>query len=310
MWLKILSLIALNLACYWRTLKYGYVSDDVLVRSSSKPTGKFWQDLWGEIRGTCYFNPRREHAISMIIHTINCILVYLAFGADTVSYWAAFLWCINPADNQCAIWLSGKAYAVSVTLILLGVWLKPFIPLYFYIYHWGINAIMFPLVFINMKPHWLVLLFPLYFIVRRKILKDIKVVKGDVSTKRMKSITPEKFVLAVKTFSYYVATALFPIRLGMYHTFGYEYGLTKEDCERVTKLNAHFWLGLILCTCYAVLMFLNWNNGLGMGLWWWCVFISMWCNLVVIQQFIAERYIYAANIGLMYALSYAIWRLV
>jgi len=309
MWLRINILILINLLFYWRTLKYGYVSDDMLVKAASKPTGKFWPDLWSEFRGVCYFNSKREHAISLIIHTINSILVYLAFGADKVSFWAAMLWAINPVNNQCAIWLSGKAYSMSVMLILLGIWFKPFIPLYFYVYHWGINGIVYPLVYVNMHPHWLVLLFPLYFIVRRKILKDIKTVKGDVSTKRMKSISPEKFSLAIKTFSYYFITALFPIRLGMYHEFGYPYGLTKKDSDDVSKLDAHFWLGLILCILFAYLMFSNWNNGIGLGLWWWCVFISMWSNVIVIQQFIAERYVYCANIGLMYALSCIIWRL-
>lgn len=304
----IIIIIIVNLLFYWRTLKYGYVSDDVLVKAASKPTGKFWPDLWGEIRGVCYFNSKREHLISLIIHTINSVLIYLAFGADKISFWAAILWAINPANNQCAIWLSGKAYSMSVMLILLGVWLKPLIPLYFYVYHWGINGIVFPLVFVNMHPHWLVFLFPLYFLIRRKILRDIKVVKMETATKRMKSITPEKFVLAIKTFSYYVSITLFPIRLGMYHNFGYVYGLTEQDSKTVTKIDTHFWLGLILCILYAYLMFTNWNNGLGLGLWWWCVFISMWCNIIVIQQFIAERYIYAASIGLMYALSYAIWR--
>ena len=304
----ILIIIAVNLLCYWRTLKYSYVSDDVLIRASSKPTGKFLPDLWSEFRGLCYFNPKREHLISMVIHTINCCLVYLAFGADKVSFWASILWAINPANSQCAIWLSGKPYAMSVMIILLGVWIKPFIPLYFFIYYWGINAIMFPLVFVNMHPHYVVLLFPLYFIIRKKIITDIKTVKGDASTPRMRNITPEKFVLGVKTFSYYFITALFPIRLGMYHEFGYVFGLTKEDSDSVTKLDAHFWLGLILCILFTWLMIINWNNGIGLGLWWWTVFISMWCNIIVIQQFLAERYLYAANIGLMYALSYLIWR--
>jgi len=306
--MHILIIIGVSLLFYWRTIKYGYVSDDVLVKASSKPTGKFWVDLWSEFRGVCYFNAKREHAISLTIHTINSVLVYLAFGANNISFWAAILWCINPANNQCAIWLSGKAYSMSVLLILLGVWLKPFIPAYFYVYHWGINGIVYPLVYFNMHPHWLIFLFPLYFIVRKKILRDIKIVKSDAATTRMKKITPEKFVLGIKTFSYYVAITLIPIRLGMYHDFGYVYGLTKEDCASVTKLDAHFWLGLILCLAFGWLMLSNWNNGIGLGLWWWCVFISMWCNLVVIQQFIAERYLYAASIGLMYSLSCIIWR--
>lgn len=304
----VLIIIGVTLLFYWRTLKYGYVSDDVMIKASSKPTGKFWKDLWSEIRGECYFNPKREHAISLIIHTINSVLVYLAFGANNISFWAAILWTLNPANNQCAIWLSGKPYAVSVMFILLGVWLKPFIPLYFFTYYWGANALVFPFVFINQHPHWLVLMFPLYFLIRRKILSDIKTYKMDSSTKRMSSITPEKFALAVKTFSYYLIVTLFPIRLGMYHEFGYIYGLTKEDCKSVSKLDAHFWLGLVLCFVYAYLMITNWNNGIGLGLWWWCVFISMWCNIITIQQFIAERYIYAASLGLMYALSCIIWR--
>ncbi len=308
--LNILIIIAVSLIFYWRTLNYGYVSDDVLIKNASKPTGKFWVDLWLEIKGQCYFNPKHEHAISMVIHTINSVLVYLAFGADKISFWAAILWCINPANNQCAIWLSGKPYAISVMICLLGVWCKAFAPLYFYIFHWGINGIMFPLVFVNMHPHWLVLMFPLYFVVRRKIIRDIKIGKVDLATKRMTSITPEKFVLAVKTFSYYFTVALFPVKLGMYHKFGYVYGLTKEDSASVAKLDAHFWSGLILMLLFGYMMFTNWDNGIGMGLWWWCVFLSMWCNLIVIQQFIAERYLYAANVGLMYALSYVIWRII
>ena len=39
------------------------------------------------------------------------------------------------------------------------------------------------------------------------------------------------------------------------------------------------------------------------GLFWFTINIAMWCNFVTYQQHVSERYLYLANVGIMYALA-------
>ena len=115
---------------YRRASYYGYVIDDVEVATHEK-TGRYWRDLWYQIRGHAYFNATREHDITTLFHTLNSCLVYLALGQNNISFIAAMLFAVNPSNNQASVWLSGKVYSVATSLILLGVWVKPLFPLFY-----------------------------------------------------------------------------------------------------------------------------------------------------------------------------------
>ena len=302
--LRILAIIAVNLLFYWRTLKYGYVSDDIQVSQNPMPAGR-WKKLWAEFRGSAYNTPKVEHAITLAVHCVVCCGIYLAFNQTQAAFLAAILFSINPANTQGAVWLSGRAYASTAAIILLAYWLWPASPFLYALgmTKWAVSGTLLPLAMFPYHPV-VSLLCGAFLAVKWKRLRHLHAgSKIDSSTKRMREIHLRKLILYVKTFSYYFTMCLFPIRLGMYHKFFYTFGLTGKDSEEWYKKDFHFWGGCVLLALYSVLMITNWGNPIGLGLWWYFIFMSMWCNIVTIQQAVAERYCYLPNVGLMLALA-------
>ena len=85
------------------------------------------------------------------------------------------------------------------------------------------------------------------------------------------------------------------------------FGTNKTDNDKGYKLDRYFWLGLTLFTIvvsYCIYeLFTGWSP-IGWGLACYTINIAMWCNYITIQQQIAERYCYLANVGMMYTLAY------
>ena len=147
----IIALIVLvNLLFYYRTLSYAGVCDDIPVFNGAikMPTG--WMKFWYHLQGRKYTSWKLAHAQVLAIHTINCILIYIAFGMNYTSAVAALLFSVNPVNNQCSMWISGKGYAQNTTYALL-MWLFPGFSILFYLmgtYFCGASLLLFPLVFL------------------------------------------------------------------------------------------------------------------------------------------------------------------
>lgn len=241
--------------------------------------------------------------MAILRHAIVCILIYFVFGRDKIAFWTSILFALNPANNQVAVWLSGFGYSMGTIFTLLMFLFKPIAIIFYAVAcYYSINSLPAPLIFLQIPHQKGKVLYLLVLVFIFKKFKQIISTKQATATKEMKTLHFKKLILFVKTYSYYFCLCLFPVRLGLYHTFGYSFGLTKEDSEKVYKKDLHFWLGLILCGLIGYVIFSQWGTPVSFGLWWFSVFIFPWCNLITIQQFIAERYIYLANIGLMYAL--------
>ena len=103
MLIRLSIIILLTLLLYRRSINYGYIIDDMEV-ATHKRTGRFWRDLWYQIRGHAYFNHKTEHSITLFFHILNSCLIYLAFGQTNVAFLAALLFCINPVNNQGSVW--------------------------------------------------------------------------------------------------------------------------------------------------------------------------------------------------------------
>jgi hypothetical protein len=304
--LEILVIIVVCLVIYTRTIWYQAVIDDV---GAVKEFDKLWNKtrrhyIWLHFIGRGYKDLRLARAFTILFHTANCVLVYLAFGRDGVSFLAALLFAVHPINTQCSVWLSGKPYLHASFFILLGVvfyWAAPLC--YALSLLFSITSIMFPGIFIKSSPWWMLLLLPPFALVAFRRTKQALVDKYNFSNPKIRRFEWRKLVLATKTFAYYFIICMFPIKIGMFHTFGYEYGITKQDSDKWDRVDSVFWLSFTLLVLYVVLMVMYWDTRIGLGMWWYGVFIIMWCNIVTIQQFIAERYCYLANAGLMLAVS-------
>lgn len=297
---NILIIILVCLFFYRPVTKYGYIIDDMEV-ATHKPTGNWLRDLWYQIRGHAYFNPRIEHTITTLIHTINCCLIYWAFGSNQVSFIASMLFAVNPVNNQASVWLSGKVYAIGAMFMLLGWGLKTFYPAFYFIgSYFSLNIVPTPLLFLLAKPHWYVLILGgMVLAYRMRLLFEPKRRFKDSSAEMQDYVfskSPKRLIIPLKTFGYYLRLCLFPIRLGMCHTYLHVFGLSKKETDMWFKPDKYMFIGLSAVLFLVFGLVKGWDMT---GLYWFTLCMLPWSNFVVLNHPICERYSYLANIGLM-----------
>ena len=305
---NIAVIILLNLVFYFKTLKFGYVSDDTDV-PKDKPNG-----IWNKIKALALcnhlWNSELHHFISILVHTIVCVLIYLAFGSNSISFWAAIFFSINPASLMAGVQLTNRHYAVTTLILLLGLCIKPLFPaLYIATSFFGFNAAFTPLFFLRTHYWYFLFLIPIWGIIKyRMVGKSWFGIKYDKSSssRTLQRWHWDKLIIGFKTFGYYTRFLLFPLKRGMYHDFLYTYGVKKEDNEPWLRLNWSFWFGLGLMYVFITNIAFN-PSVISTALWWYLCLIILWCNFQpMINQPFAERYAYLALTGLMVALSAAI----
>jgi hypothetical protein len=289
---------------YFRTLKYGGTIDDdaAIARAAQLRDKNPLVDIWRHIRGDYISSPAFSHGLSILVHTLNCVLIYYAFGKSNMSFLAALLFAVNPVNNQVAIWMSGRTYGISTSLILMGFTFSLLFPLcYFFSFFWSINAIVAPLVFLAMPMPLYALTIVLAYPMRKHFWKTFADRKKTVPP-RMNKVEWKKLILVPKTFAYYTLLCLFPMRVGMCHSYLHTFGLTEEETKPWFKLDAYFWLG-VAELAGIVTLFAMGHSYKYIGLTWFTIFIIQWCNFIVINHPIAERYAYMANVGMMVFLA-------
>jgi len=299
---KLLIIFISTLFFYRRTVYYGYIIDDIQVctQDNERKPSKL-RNFWLQVKGGCYFQPRVEHTITLMFHVINSCLIYLAFGRTDVAFLGAMLFGLNPVNNQASVWLSGKVYSIATTFVLLGVWLKPLFPvLYFTGYFFSLNVVLVPLLFIWLKP-WFYAPFTILLILwfRKRVVYEPKR-RYEQSTDHMTEVSLRKLMISLKTYAYYFRIGIFPTRIGMCHTYLHVFGLSKKESERWYKPDRYFWLGIALVGFILTGLFMRWDI---FGLIWFTLLIAQWCNFMVLNHPICERYIYLANVGLMLMLA-------
>jgi len=295
-----LIIILVCLFFYRQTVNYGYIIDDMEV-ATHKRTGNWLRDLWYQIRGHSYFNPKTEHTITLLIHTINCCLIYWAFGMNQVSFIAAMLFSVNPVNNQASVWLSGKVYALGAMFMLIGWGVKTIYPItYFLGSYFSLNVVPTPLLFLMARPHWWVLLIGVMILAyRMRLLFEPSRRFKDSSPEMQEYVfskSPKRLIVPLKTFGYYLRLCFFPIRLGMCHEYLHVFGLTKKETDMWFKPDKYMFLGLSAISFLILGLVKGWDM---LGLYWFTLCMLPWSNFVVLNHPICERYAYLANIGLM-----------
>lgn len=299
--MRILIIIFLNLLFYWRTLKYYYVCDDVPGVVEDKTEILLYKKIWQELRGQGYYNRIRAHSFTLLFHTIVCVLIYLALGRNNVSFICALLFAVNPSNNQVSIWLSGKPYSPATIGALISYIFPILIPGLWYFASFYICGVtyFFPLVFIR-TPYW-----PCIFLAIIPFLKYKHIVKQRGYEGRNKELTTfklKKIILFFKSYGYYFVLGLCPFRLGVHHNYLTGISVHPEYDKENYRIDKYFWIGVIVLYVLVTNFIWNWSPTV-FGLLWFSICIAQFCNLVSLQMTIAERYLYLANIGLMYMLA-------
>lgn len=303
-----LAIIALNVLFYARTLRYGGIIDDdaAMIRADKMRHSNPLVDMWKHLRGDYIKSPAFSHALSMLVHTLNCVLIYYVFGRNNISLLAALLFAVNPVNTQVSIWMSGRAYGVATSLILLGFLFPLAFPAFYALsFYWSINSIVAPVIFLFIGMPVMALSFGIAYLMKKHFWKTFTDRKKTVPP-RMNKLELKKLILAVKTFAYYTIVCLFPMRVGMCHAYLHTFGLTEEETKPWFKLDKFFFLGLLEIS--AIIWLIASGRAFGyIGIVWFSVFILQWCNFIVINHPIAERYAYLANVGLMVFLATLIY---
>ena len=301
-------ILLVNIVFYWKTIYYGYVSDDLPATQRNYP-GNIWKHalliLEGHLKshrkGKDY--PHIDHFITFIIHAFVCVGIYLGFGGNNVSFIASLLFSVNPINNQVAVWIAGRNYAFAALgmvwalalpmemggLMLLGA-------------TYSNAGFLMPVVLLGSSHPYLFIFAPLVWLYQWKRFN-----KNVTNKLRMemldedKSIHVRKLILATKTFGFYLIHALIPIKTTFYHSLLESIAGSRR--YKAYNLCRFFWIGVIsICAMIAYICTHKWDM-VCFGILWWCVGILPFLNLRRIQQEIAERYAYVANIGLMVCLG-------
>ena len=313
--MQIAIICLLSLAVYGRTVMYGLVSDDSNAYARGQQMIKdkvpLWKQLCSEAMCHNICNKKRCHVYNILVHTANCVLIYIVFGSSTTSFIASLLFLVNPSNNQGSTWLSGRGYAI-VTFFALLIWLWKDIlwltPILYYAgLAWGFSIAFVPMIFVTTPQWYMVLMIPILVLIGYKSERGVKqriIDKTKTSTPMMKSWNYKKIPLFFKTFWYYLFFCLVPIRCGMYHSYMYTWGISEEDNKFWLKIDWRFWLGILTFFLYMIILVYNWGNLIGFGMSWWLINMAMWCHYpYTIQQAFSSRYAYLPNVGLSIALA-------
>lgn len=315
--MEYLIITAVVFVMYLRVLPYDYLIDDQLVPKGKGKT--CFHTFWLQLTARKYCNRYVEHFQRILIHAAVCCLIYKAFGSNHVSFVAAVLFAVNPVNNNVVAWLNGVGYSVCALLALVMLILPDWsiIP-YISTLWWHVTAFPAAFMFImgngqGIQPHyWQILSLVLYSGIMLavkmrvpfgKVNKDATLsYRMSAATAQFKFVNLERLIFVVKSYAYYHWLVFIPKRFGLFHTFGYSYGLTRKDTDKWCLMSGLFLLGAGTIAAHVYIIMAFWGSPVAFGLFWFDLFIAQWCNFVILHQPITERYCYLPSIGLMYAL--------
>ena len=320
----ILIIVAVNLALYLKTLRYKFVSDDFTVWRNPPVAKNAWHKAWLRFTGAAkYLTPavrflfvnkklfiavvkteEVEHLLALLIHIAIGVSIYFAFGPSEVSFVAALLYSVNPVNNQATIWPAGRGYALPILCLMLAMAVPIISPLTLYFCSWYTIGFLAPLALVGSKAWYVLASMPIiWFIHSRKYRKAINLKSSMETFDEDKKFDLNKVTVFLKTYGFYLALCLFPIRITFYHHHLQSMAGSMKD-KAHSLWDKYFWIGLvgILGTigyaCYS------WNP-ISWALVAFLVTIAPFCNVIRANQEIAERFTALPNLFLMYVL--ALW---
>lgn len=319
---EVIWLILINLVIYFKTLRHKFVSDDFTVHQNPPPIKNAWhkawlrftgQGKWGEKTLTFFKQEEKwkfatvnaaefEHLLTLVIHISICIALYFAFGKNQVSFIAALLYAVNPANNQATIWPGGRGYALPILSILLSMAIPILSPVLIPFCQWYTIGFLAPLVFIGSKWPYLLLAAVLGWAWNAKKFTTAVVKKAKMeSFTHDKTYDLHKITIYIKTFGFYFLFAILPLRITFYHNFLQSMSGSLRY-KAISIWDKYFWIGLtamIGIVWYSV----NFWGPVAWGLVAFWIGISQFCNVVRSNQEIAERFVALPNLFLTFALA-------
>ena len=304
--INILIIVCCSILFFARTLNYKYTSDDIPTYNATKDMYKdcWWKRLFFEIEGSIKINAKRDHIVTMILHTLVCVFIYVGFGMTQTSFYAALLFMVNPTNNQGSIWISGRGYVLPTLLLLAAIsfpYVSPIFLLGATYFHTGfLTSVMF-----FFSPHqWLLLFMPFIWMFWFKRFRGL--VKQKVDKEMFgedKKIKLSKLVIFFKTFGFYLTLCLFPFRTTFYHAYMQSMSGNELMKKRAYKIDRYFFIGITSFIAMIYFIYTDPFSLRSLAISWWICGIAPYCNLFRFQQEIAERYAYLPLVGLSFILG-------
>jgi len=259
-----------------------------------------------------------HHILSVVVHSIACILTYQALLMVTTPHIALLtilLFIVHPTCLQAVAWPSAIGYVLSLICIsaslLIGQWTMNHFTVYpvllglgglAFFQIWGVYAQAIPFTtcaifaVLGMWPMAIAsaliaaptALFNLggYVSFRRTEFKKQQMAQST-------SFNWRKPIVALKTLAYYIYLAIWPARLGLYHEWGFHY----EKKIELLDWRALCGLFIFLASCYG---FYVGDLSVRFAIMWFYAFILLFLNWITAQQWVTERYLYIPVIGLCF----------
>jgi len=303
------QLLLLVLILLLPALKCGLVVDDVNMVNSvrgAKISGLFKINSFKKLRE--FFrvatygagitnNSWQDHAINLTLHCINSLLVLKFTGSMLI----AFLWAVNPINNQLSIWLNGRRYAVALMFVLLALSFKSLLaPALFMAATFHVSAVP-AMIFLLQMPYIFMLPaagYAFYLFGWKSIKYNFQYrLSAFTAGNELQKIKWQKVIVVIKGIGYNFFHSLLPIPR-MYHNHLYYFGRYKWANENGYALNLDFWKGV------AVTAFLVYEMAVG-NWWagWFLLFILPWCGICNVTMNAADRYNSLPAIGVMAILA-------
>lgn len=323
---KIAWIIIVNLALYFRTLKFKFVSDDFTVFKYPPVFKGPWHRRWLRFIGAAKLlnnsyhfvrankklfvavvkTEEMEHFIALLIHIAICISIYFAFGASQASFIAALFYSTNPVNNQGTIWPGGRGYAIPILMLMIAMALPLLSPICLFFCSWFTIGFLAPLALIGSTKWYLLCLMPMiWFYHSRKFTKAITLKNKMESFDYDRKMRWGKIAIFFRTFGFYTILCIFPFRITFYHNMLQSMSGNEIMRKRAEALDRYFYSGVIIFFGIIVHAILNWGM-LAWALLAYMITLIPYCNLYRANQEIAERFVSMPNVFLMFALAQTI----
>ena len=257
-----------------------------------------------------------HHFLSVVLHIIACILLYkflITVTTPTVALMTVLLFTVHPTCVQAVAWPSAIGYILSLICIcaslLISNWTINQHDWLFvlglagiaFFQVWGVYAQGIPLatcMIMLLLGQWQLAMFAGLFagiatfinlggyVKHRK--EEFKKQAMDQST----TFSYRKPIVALKTIAYYIYLSALPIRLGLYHTFGFHYD------KKIELWDWRAIFGLVVTAASTYLFLVTPHQEVRIGILWFYSFIFLFLNWITAQQWVTERYLYIPVIGL------------
>jgi hypothetical protein len=325
--MEILLIVLFNLAVYARTIKYSVIVDDIRQYNTIK-TGRAshtafhhlsWnildvlKRLWWDIKirlygaGTFGINPSLDHALSILLHTCLCVLIYMAFGYSKVSLMAALLYACHPSNHQTSIWLNGRRYILAIIFLMLMMVYKPWgFALYPFTFIFQYSAVFAPILLIKDYP-WILIFIPFmvawnWEAIKNKISVRMKLI---LCEEQKKVFTWGRIPIVIKSYGFYFYRMLAPWQTMMNYPDLYWWGIVQDKSDECYSLNLEFLRGVSAIVLSGLgLYYIPGNDKI---LWLFMILSTLqWSAILSAVQLNTDRYISLPNVFMMYFLAKAI----